>query len=214
VLLLCLPHIAVRLLTPYTTKPLARRPGDLRCITRHTPLSFRQPGASLEGWLPLTRRDKIVAEAQERLLGADGALHPAEYTVTELALVETTDDDPTKVRNTASRGLCCGPVTRLSICWSCVSAAVMTQGTSGYALTLRGRHAAGALLGRAARQHSSATLHRAPASVLLTWFAFTDCSGRRCQPIRWHRRTRRAPPVHEQLAGLAHGRHGSSPPQL
>lgn len=43
-------------------------------------------------------RDKIVTEAQERLLGPDGSLHPAEYTVTELALVETTNEDPTKVR--------------------------------------------------------------------------------------------------------------------
>lgn len=38
----------------------------------------------------------IVDEQQERLLGPDGALHPAEYTITELALVETTNDDPTK----------------------------------------------------------------------------------------------------------------------
>jgi hypothetical protein len=38
-----------------------------------------------------------VAEAQERLLGPDGKLHPAEYTISELALVETTNDDPTKV---------------------------------------------------------------------------------------------------------------------
>lgn len=41
-------------------------------------------------------RDKIVAEAQERLLGPDGKLHPAEFEITELALVETTDDDPAK----------------------------------------------------------------------------------------------------------------------
>ena len=49
----------------------------------------------------LNRRDRIIAEAQERLLGPDGKLHPAEYTVTELALVETTDDDPTKVHTPA-----------------------------------------------------------------------------------------------------------------
>mmetsp|Transcript_20722 Transcript_20722/g.62437 ORF Transcript_20722/g.62437 Transcript_20722/m.62437 type:complete len:216 (-) Transcript_20722:787-1434(-) len=38
----------------------------------------------------------IVDEQQEKLLGADGLLHPAEYSITELALVETTNDDPTK----------------------------------------------------------------------------------------------------------------------
>ncbi len=42
-------------------------------------------------------RDQIVAEAQERLLGPDGALHPAEFEITELALVETTNEDPAKV---------------------------------------------------------------------------------------------------------------------
>lgn len=51
------------------------------------------------GLRALNRRDRIIAEAQERLLGPDGKLHPAEYTVTELALVETTDDNPTKVQH-------------------------------------------------------------------------------------------------------------------
>lgn len=45
---------------------------------------------------PARHRHSIVDEQQERLLGPDGALHPAEYTITELALVETTNDDPTK----------------------------------------------------------------------------------------------------------------------
>ena len=51
-------------------------------------------------------RDKIVTEAQERLLGPQGKLHPAEYTITELALVETTDDDPAKVRRPRDFGFC------------------------------------------------------------------------------------------------------------
>lgn len=38
----------------------------------------------------------IIGEQQERLLGSDGLLHPAEYSITELALVETTNEDPTK----------------------------------------------------------------------------------------------------------------------
>ena len=41
--------------------------------------------------------------AQERLLGPQGKLHPAEYTITELALVETTDDDPAKVSRPPTR---------------------------------------------------------------------------------------------------------------
>lgn len=45
---------------------------------------------------PARHRHRIVDEQQEKLLGPDGALHPAEYTITELALVETTNDDPTK----------------------------------------------------------------------------------------------------------------------
>lgn len=38
----------------------------------------------------------IIDDQQERLLGSDGLLHPAEFTVTELTLVETTDSDPSK----------------------------------------------------------------------------------------------------------------------
>ena len=62
--------------------------GSLDTVALHTGLSRVA--------VPICR-DRIIAEVQERLLGPDGKLHPAEYTVTELALVETTDDDPTKV---------------------------------------------------------------------------------------------------------------------
>lgn len=47
-----------------------------------------------------------MAEAQQRLLGPDGKLHPAEYEITELALVETTNDDPAKVRFRWRKGIC------------------------------------------------------------------------------------------------------------
>jgi hypothetical protein len=43
-----------------------------------------------------TLRAAIIDDQQERLLGSDGLLHPAEFTVTELTLVETTDSDPSK----------------------------------------------------------------------------------------------------------------------
>lgn len=52
-----------------------------------------------------------MAEAQERLLGPDGALHPAEFEITELALVETTNEDPAKVHvvsgNPPTHVTCC-----------------------------------------------------------------------------------------------------------
>jgi len=51
-----------------------------------------------------------VDEQQGKLLGANGLLHPAECIITELALVETTDDDPTKwqARREVACRSCCG----------------------------------------------------------------------------------------------------------